>query len=157
MTEVYLALGSNVGNSKLTLDRAVEKLGQLLSDLEVAPYYRSHAVGYINQADFINTAVKGRTKLSNEELLDQIKELEKELGRVERFRWGPREIDIDIIFYGKDVVRSDKLTVPHSHYKERDFVLKPILDLTPELKDPVSQVSLQQIIKELPLDQLSIY
>src|SRR3989338_3450233 len=110
---VYLGLGTNVGDREKNLDRAVEFLGKKISALRRAPLYESKAVGFTDQANFLNTAVVGYTTLPPAELLQFCKQIEKDVGRVERFRWGPREIDIDILFYGDQIMESKALTIPH--------------------------------------------
>src|SRR5207253_47825 len=104
MTEVYLALGSNVGDSQAYITKAVKLLGSDIKNIRQAPIYRSKAVGYTDQPDFLNTAIQGRTALSPQELFKFIKEIEQRIGRIERFRWGPREIDIDIILYDNQIL-----------------------------------------------------
>ena len=145
MTEVYLALGSNIGDSRAHIARAIELLREQLQNLKTAPLYLSKPFGVTNQPDFLNTAVSGQTSLSPPELFKFVKEIEQQVGRQERFRWGPREIDIDIIFYGQQTVKTPELTIPHPSFAERDFVLKPLADLNPHLTDPVSG----QIVAEL--------
>ena len=105
---IFLALGSNVGDKISNIKKTINLLGSKVSEIESAPLYESKAIGYLDQANFINTVIKGETSLTPHELLKFIKEVEHEVGRVERFRWGPREIDIDIIFFGRD------------HYDEKD-------------------------------------
>lgn len=149
MTDVYLALGSNVGDSRTLINNAVKLLSTGLKDIEQAPVYRSSAVGYTDQPDFLNTAIRGRTDLSPNELLKFIKDTEKKVGRVASFRWGPREIDIDIIFYGDQVIISERLVIPHPRFAERDFVLQPLFDLNPSLVDPASRLSIRQLLERL--------
>ena len=156
MTEVYLALGSNVGDSRQYIGSAIGLLGNVLADIKQAPLYTSRAVGYTDQADFINTAVGGYTDLSPEELLKAVNNIEQLLGRVERFRWGPREIDIDIIFYGDTVLETERLTIPHPACRDRDFVLQPLCDLNPQLIDPVSGQTVHQLLAQLESSQKSI-
>src|SRR4051812_44554807 len=120
METVYLALGSNVGDSQEHIKKAVQLLGESLQHIKRAPIYRSKAVGYTDQPNFLNTAIEGQTQLSPQKLLKFIKDVEKRVGRVARFRWGPREIDIDIIFYGDQIVEQDGLTIPHARFAERD-------------------------------------
>jgi 2-amino-4-hydroxy-6-hydroxymethyldihydropteridine diphosphokinase len=156
MTTVYLALGSNVGDSRLQIEEAVRLLGRSVSDIVRASLYRSKAVGYTEQADFINTAVRGRTALKPRELLAFIKGIEGEIGRVQRFRFGPREIDIDLIFYGDLISTTDDLTIPHPAFRERDFVLQPLADLDPELKDPVSGHTVSELLKALKPEDRSV-
>lgn len=147
---VYLALGSNVGNSQDYIARATKLLGDQLSGLRSAPIYTSKPVGYTEQADFYNTVLEGETNLTPTELLDFTQSVEQRVGRIRRFRWGPREIDIDIILYGEKVVDEPDLHIPHQRFAERDFVLKPLLDLNPSLVDPRSHRSIQELYNELP-------
>jgi 2-amino-4-hydroxy-6-hydroxymethyldihydropteridine diphosphokinase len=149
-TTVYLALGSNVGDSRRHIETAVRLLGESLQDIRRAPLYRSKAVGYTDQADFLNTAVVGRTALSPQALLELVKRVEKRTGRVQRFRWGPREIDVDIVLYGDVTQQTDALTLPHPAFRERDFVLRPLRDLDPDLKDPVSGRTVSQLLEQIP-------
>ncbi len=156
MAKVYLALGSNVGDSEHHFKNAVELLSKKISGIKQAPLYKSKAVGFTEQDDFVNTAVSGQTDLSPKELLEFVKSTEKEVGRIDRFRWGPREIDIDIIFYNDQIVDEPHLHIPHAHFAERDFVLRPIMDLDPNLIDPRSKKTVQELHNKLPADQLSI-
>ena len=112
MNTVYLALGSNVGDSRAAIAQAISLLKPHLHQLLQAPLYQSKAVGYTDQPDFLNTAISGQTALTPLELLSLVKSIEQQVGRIERFRWGPREIDIDIILYGETIKESDKLTIP---------------------------------------------
>lgn len=146
METVYLALGSNMGDSRHFFEKAVELLGQSVRDIDMAPLYRSKPVGYTNQPDFLNTVVRGRTQLTPQQLLEFIKTVEQKTGRVKRFRWGPREIDIDIILYGDHIVERKDLTIPHARFREREFVLRPLCDLNPEIKDPLTKQTAQQLL-----------
>jgi 2-amino-4-hydroxy-6-hydroxymethyldihydropteridine diphosphokinase len=157
MTEVYLALGSNIGDSKAYIAKAIDLLSDELADIKQAPLYRSKAVGYTDQPDFINTAIGAKTDLSPLELLEVTKNIEKQLGRIERFRWGPREIDIDIIFYGHQIIESDELTIPHPSFRERSFVLQPICNLSPNLIDPVSKKPIKVLLEQLDASDQSLY
>ncbi len=156
MTTVFLALGSNVGDSKAYIEKAVELLGASVPDIVRAPLYTSKAVGYTDQPDFINTAIRGETALTPQELLRFVKGIEQEIGRIYRFRWGPREIDIDIIYYGDTVSDEPGLTIPHPRCRERDFVLRPICDIDPAYIDPVAQQSVRALLQSLDQIQRSI-
>jgi len=137
MNEVYLGLGSNVGDRLLNLNKAIELLSEKIQILKKSKIYISKAVGYTDQPDFHNMVLYGKTDLSPEELFNFIKDVEKNVGRVYRFHWGPREIDIDILFYNDLVYRIDKLNIPHPRLHERDFVLLPLIELNPKLFHPV--------------------
>jgi 2-amino-4-hydroxy-6-hydroxymethyldihydropteridine diphosphokinase len=156
MTEVYLALGSNVGDSKVLIKQATELLSHQLSDIKQAPLYRSKAVGYTDQPDFVNTAVSGQTELEPKALLSFIKEVERQVGRTATFHWGPREIDIDIILYGDIILETEALTIPHPEFRQRDFVLRPLVDLNPDVLDPVSQQTVQDLYDGLDNSQKSV-
>ena len=154
---VYLALGSNVGDSKKYLAQAVTLLQKSVTNIVSAPLYTSQAVGYTDQAPFLNTVIKGNTQLTPHQLLKFVKKVEKDVGRIERFRWGPREVDIDIIFYDDTMLDEPGLQIPHPRFAERDFVLTPLCDLQPELIDPISKQTVQELYKRLPKSALSIY
>lgn len=150
MNMVYLALGSNVGDSKQNIQRAIELLGEHISSVQHAPIYVSTPLGGVEQANFLNTAISGETELSARELFFLVKKIEKDLGRIERVRNGPREIDIDIIFYGNETIDEPDLSIPHVGLAERDFVLRPLCDLDPELIDPRSGKKVSTLLGEVP-------
>jgi 2-amino-4-hydroxy-6-hydroxymethyldihydropteridine diphosphokinase len=156
MASVYLALGSNVGDSEHHIEQAIGLLGSALNNIQRAPVYRSRAVGFTDQADFLNTALSGETMLSPKKLLAFIKEVERKVGRKETFRWGPREIDIDIIFYDDLQQESGALTLPHPEFRKRDFVLQPLTDLNPDLLDPVTGQTVAQLLAKIPPEDKSI-
>lgn len=157
MAVTYLAIGSNVGDSEHFIGQAIKLLQDKITEVTQAPIYRSKAVGYTNQSDFFNTVVQGKTDLKPQELLKFVKTVEQKVGRVERFRWGPREIDIDIIFYGDQIIDESSLHIPHARFAERDFVLRPITDLNPEFIDPRSKLTVTQLYAKLPETNRSIY
>jgi len=156
MAIVYLALGSNVGDSGRHIEQAIGLLQERVSGLVRAPMYRSRATGYTEQPDFWNTVVGGQTDLSPHELLEFVKGLEEQVGRVRRFRWGPREIDIDIILYGQAILDEPELMIPHLRLAEREFVLQPLYDLAPELVEPRSGRRVRELLADLPDTQRSI-
>ena len=156
MTTVYLALGSNVGDSRRHIQQAAGLLGEVLRSLKQAPVYSSKAVGYTDQPDFLNTAVSGQTDLEPEVLLEQIKNIENQVGRTPTFHHGPREIDIDIIFYGDKILETEALTIPHPDFRERDFVLQPVCDLNSSLIDPVTKQTAGQLLASIKTSQKSL-
>ena len=156
MALVYLALGSNVGNGNRAFDKAISLLTSGLSNIKQAPRYSSKAVGFVDQPDFLNTVVSGDTDLEPKDLLSLTQYVEQQIGRIKRFRWGPREIDIDIIFYDTLMIDEPDLTIPHPRFPERDFVLKPLCDLDPEFIDPVSKLTVHELYEKLPTDSRAI-
>ncbi|WP_029523202.1 2-amino-4-hydroxy-6-hydroxymethyldihydropteridine diphosphokinase [Persephonella sp. KM09-Lau-8] len=149
MEKIFLALGSNIGNRQENINQAIKFLSTKILDIKQATIYESKAIGYENQPDFLNTAISGYTDLSPEELLKFIKQVEEQTGRIKRFRWGPREIDIDILFYGNLVLEKENLIIPHPRIHERDFVLKPLCDLEPEFIHPVLKKTIKELLNNL--------
>ena len=156
MQIVYLAIGSNVGDSRAYIERAIKLLAKSVSDIVQSSIYTSKAVGYTEQANFLNTVIKGKTNLTPNELLNFNKGIEKTVGRINRFRGGPREIDLDIIFFGDAIIDEPNLHIPHARFAERDFVLLPIMDLNSDLIDPRSKQTISALYTQLPKDMLSI-
>jgi 2-amino-4-hydroxy-6-hydroxymethyldihydropteridine diphosphokinase len=156
MTHIFLALGANVGDKKEHIEKAIELLSQKVSNIMCAPLYESKAVGFTDQDNFVNTVVSGDTELPPKELLQFVKGIEQTIGRIYRFRWGPREIDIDIIFYGDMVFHDDGLEIPHPRMQERDFVLKPLCDLDDTVMHPVLKKTARELYDALPKSELAI-
>lgn len=130
--KAVIALGSNLENRKLNLDIAVTKLEELLVDLIVSKYMESKAVGGPVQPDYLNAIAIGESNLQPEELLDQLHEIENQMGRVRDVKWGPRIIDLDLIVYGEYASNTQKLKLPHPLASSREFVIKPWLSIDPE-------------------------
>ncbi len=134
---VILGLGSNCGDRVLHLQSAVAKIGKIVVDLVCSPIYESAALlpeGAPLEWDitFLNMALCCKTILTPQQLLLEIKAIEKKLGRVERGHWGPREIDIDILAYDDLVINEENLIIPHAHLTARDFALIPLADIAPD-------------------------
>ncbi len=135
MNRVYIGIGSNIGDAQFHVLRAVEMLKESphCTMLRCASLYGSKPFGPVEQADFVNTVVELDTDLNAEELLEHLKKTEQHLGRTGNVRWGPREIDLDILSYGNLQVNSTELTLPHPGIAERAFVLVPLAELRPDL------------------------
>lgn len=136
MATVYLSLGSNIGDRQEFLKRAHAKLGGKITDIVSSSVYETEPWGNKDQESFLNICLRGRTSLSPEGLLDFIKSVEKNLGRSHNQKWGPREIDIDILFYGNEAIKSAGLEIPHPHIAERAFVLVPLAEIDPGFVHP---------------------
>lgn len=149
MATVYLGLGSNIGDGSSYIKAAIKLLGSAVKDIEQAPVYRSKAVVYAEQPDFTNTVIRGQTDLSPKELLKFVKQVEQEAGRTWSFRFGPRQIDIDIILYDDQIIESRELNIPHMAFRAREFVLKPLADLDPDLTDPVTGHTVSDLLTDL--------
>src|SRR5215467_4705058 len=138
MTLAYVGLGANLGDAEGSIRQALEEL-DTLPDTRVAarsPLYRSAPVGYAPQPDFVNAVAEVRTSLKPGELLAALIEIEQRHGRERSFPNAPRTLDLDLLLYGEELMESERLTLPHPRMHERAFVLKPLLDLAPDLRIP---------------------
>lgn len=133
MNEVYLSIGTNMGNRLHNLQQAVKLLVEnpATQVQSVSSIYETTAVGFTDQADFLNIAVRVSTTLNAFEMLDVCQNIENELGRVRDFRWGPRIIDLDILLYNHENIEAENLIIPHERMFERAFVLIPLVDIAP--------------------------
>jgi 2-amino-4-hydroxy-6-hydroxymethyldihydropteridine diphosphokinase len=135
MPEVGLGLGGNVGDPARAIRAAVEGLATLgIAEIDrLSSLYRTAPWGGVPQPDYANACAIGRTALAPLDLLDAIKQLERDLGRVDTVRWGPRVIDIDILFYGDISMQDERLVIPHRDLMRRAFVLIPLAEIAPDL------------------------
>ncbi|WP_249661639.1 2-amino-4-hydroxy-6-hydroxymethyldihydropteridine diphosphokinase [Lysinibacillus fusiformis] len=133
MKDVYLSIGTNIGERYENLQQAVALLREKenIDVVRVSSVYETAAVGYTDQADFLNIAVHLKTDASSTEMLKICQSIEQELGRVREFRWGPRIIDLDILLYNQETIETESLLVPHPRMYERAFVLVPLVEITP--------------------------
>jgi 2-amino-4-hydroxy-6-hydroxymethyldihydropteridine diphosphokinase len=152
---IYLGLGTNLGDRQENLLTAVDLLSPKVSVLAQSPIYQTPPWGYTDQADFLNQVIKAETKLRPTALLRYLKKIEKRVGRTATFRWGPREIDIDILFYADRVIKRKKLTIPHPRVHQRAFMLVPLADLSPELHHPVSGKTIAQLLTEVDCTEIN--
>ncbi len=136
MTRALLGLGANVGDRLGNLRAAVAGLGRVLDVAMVSPVYETAPMYVEDQDRFLNLALLAETAMAPADLLATVKELEVGLGRTASRRYGPRRIDIDIIFYGDQAVHVDGLDIPHTRLVERAFVLKPAADIAPDWRHP---------------------
>lgn len=137
---IYLALGSNLGDSCTVIQEAIKHLQHKVEIHEISSFYTSHAWGFESKETFYNIVLCGNTELKPLELLDFVKEIEKEMGRQAKpqgCRYADRIIDIDIIAYHDLHLESQRLTIPHLLMHERNFVLNPLVEIAPNWKHPV--------------------
>jgi 2-amino-4-hydroxy-6-hydroxymethyldihydropteridine diphosphokinase len=146
---VYIALGTNLGNRLDNLQAAIQSMPPEVIVLAESHIYETPPWGYEDQPAFLNMVIKAETELEPEQLLQYLKELETELGREQSFHWGPRLIDLDILFYDDLVLDTPPLVIPHPRLHERAFVLVPLMDLAPELIHPVFKKSVRELIAEV--------
>ncbi len=149
MITAYLGLGSNMGNRQDNLNRALDFLSQRLRIGEVSSIYDTEPMGNINQSRFLNLVCQVYTRLTPTELLALAKGIENKLGRVSSKSNAPRPIDIDILFYGEQVMETPELTIPHPRLAERAFVLVPLAKIAPELVHPVSGKTIKELKRKV--------
>lgn len=137
--DVYLGLGSNLGDRYDFLNSAIKMIKQnkQINIHKISSIYETKPFGNPEQNNFLNAVVFITTNLSPENLLIDLKYIEKELGRKQRKKWDSREIDIDILFYGSLIIKNDNINIPHPYIAERDFVLVPMCEIEPNLFHPV--------------------
>jgi len=147
---IYLALGANIGDRLAALKGAVEGLGAFVKVEKLSPVYETAPAYATDQPSFLNATLHGTTTLEPTRLLYAIKDLERELGRKPSFRYGPRAIDIDILFYDDRVLHTPELNVPHALMQERIFVLKPLADIAADFVHPGLHVTVKELLDHLP-------
>lgn len=147
----YIALGSNIGDSKKYLNDAVAQLNEVPNAkvTKCSEYYVTPPYGVTNQDDFLNACLKLRTLLSPEELLEELHKIEKAAGRERVVHWGPRTLDLDIIFYDDLVMEADDLCIPHVEMHKRKFVLEPLHEIAPYKRHPVYGKTVREMLEEL--------
>ena len=149
-TEIYLGLGGNLGNPPATFQQALKLVGEFTQVTKVSKLYKSKPYGFAAQPDFYNAAAQLSSNLAPLDLLTQLQEVEKQLGKKVVRENGPRLIDLDLLVYGEEVIDLSELTLPHPGILERDFVLKPLTDLNPMLTHPAwNSQSLQNAMDQL--------
>ena len=136
MSICYIALGSNLNDPLAQAHQAIAALKQLPNTevSDVSPFYRSKPLGPQDQNDYLNAVIKLTTSLTPIALLDELQAIEKSQGRVRKEnRWGARTLDLDILLYDNLMIDNERLTIPHYHMKNREFVLYPLFDISPDL------------------------
>jgi len=151
LNTVYLSLGSNLGDRPANLERAAAELR--LRDAEVvrlSSIYETEPVGLKAQPWFLNQVAEVRTGLFPLQLLDRLQAIERRMGRRRQMEQGPRPIDIDILLYGNFRIRSERLVVPHPRFPERRFVLEPLAEIAPDLRYPVTRLTIREMLAACP-------
>lgn len=138
MERIFIGIGTNLGNRQANLKRAVELLAQRgVKVLRASSVIETTPWGVEGQPMFLNMAMECGTALGPEELFHVLKQIEQDMGRTNSPRWGPRVMDLDILFYGDVVINTPTLIIPHPRLHERPFVLEPLSEIAPEFMHPV--------------------
>lgn len=148
---VYLSLGTNIGNKLHNLSVARAELNKIPETkiVKISSVYETPPWGRIDQPNFFNQAVAVETSLIPLQLLKEIKNIEIKMGRQSRGRWGPREIDIDILLFGNFIVSTEQLTIPHPNLRNRLFVLVPLQEIEPDLVFPEDGASIEEVLSRV--------
>jgi 2-amino-4-hydroxy-6-hydroxymethyldihydropteridine diphosphokinase len=151
LKRVYLSLGSNVGSREANLKAAVNGLEAARVHVRRAStLYETEPVENTKQGWFLNLVVEADTKLMPQQLLQRTMRIERELGRVRNVAKGPRTIDIDILLYGGSIVKAPGLEIPHPRMAQRRFVLAPLAELAPDLRHPITGLTVRQMLDAAP-------
>ncbi|MFC1771209.1 2-amino-4-hydroxy-6-hydroxymethyldihydropteridine diphosphokinase [Candidatus Margulisiibacteriota bacterium] len=152
MTEIFLGLGANLGDRQQNITNAV-KLLEKHEDIKIEKIssliQTKFSGGSDKQPDYLNGALKIQSDLSPQELLAYLEGIERAMGRIGKTNWLPRPIDIDILFYGHEVICEDDLTIPHPLLHERDFVIIPLLEIAPDFVHPIFNETIESLYAEL--------
>lgn len=142
---VFIALGSNIGNRLANLEKALSLMEPVIKTHNCSSIYVTPPWGYLEQPEFFNQVCKCTTGFAPLELLSFLKEIEKEMGRKSSFLYGPRLIDLDILFYDKRVIEYPNLSIPHPHIEKRAFVLVPLMEIAPDFCHPVTGKTIREM------------
>lgn len=148
---VYLSLGSNIGDKRKNLLEAIRKIGELENTevVKSSTILETEPFGYLEQDNFLNACLEVKTLMTAQEFLKVILQIELDMGRVREIKWGPRIIDIDMLFYDKEVIEEDNLAVPHPWICEREFVLDPLSEIAPNYIHPLEKKTITMLAGKL--------
>ena len=156
MIDVFLLLGSNLGNRKLFLDEAIKYIEEQIAPVvNTSSVYETQSWGKTDEPDYLNQVLKLHTILPAHEVLQRALAIEQQMGRRREVKWGSRTIDIDILFYGDAIIDEPGLQVPHPHLHKRSFTLAPLVEIAPDFLHPVLGKNILQIKNEL-IDNLIV-
>jgi 2-amino-4-hydroxy-6-hydroxymethyldihydropteridine diphosphokinase len=158
VSTVYIGLGSNLGDRVAYLREAVQRLRAIITIEKVSRLYVAAPLGYVRDDAFVNAVMQAKTTLKPIELLEMMQGIEMAMGRRPGVQFGPRPIDLDMLFYDAIQMETRKLTVPHPLIPQRAFVLKPLSEIAPNLMHPVLYYTVSQLLQDADdADQVQIY
>lgn len=151
MNNAFLLIGGNMGNVSQNLDKAIRSISQTCGKIiMVSSAYQTAAWGKTDQPDFLNQAIHINTPLEPVELLHQLLQIERDMGRERIEKYGPRVIDIDIIFYEQCILDLRELTIPHPQVANRRFALAPLAEIAPNYTHPILEKTIQELLTNCP-------
>ncbi|WP_407272608.1 2-amino-4-hydroxy-6-hydroxymethyldihydropteridine diphosphokinase [Radiobacillus sp. PE A8.2] len=155
MNVAYIGLGSNIAPRFATLMDAVKIIGEspAITVTAKSSIYETKPVGFVDQDNFLNMVLELKTTLNPSELLGRCLQIELQLGRKREIKWGPRTIDLDILLYNQDNIKTERLIVPHPRMHERAFVLIPLSEINPNLFVPTNDKCVKDILDEVPAQE----
>jgi len=158
MHVAYIGFGSNIGDRLAHIQNAIHAVSKTeeITLHKISSVYKTDPVGYEAQAAFLNGVAAIQTSLPPLSLLHTLKNIETAIGRRHRIRWGPREIDLDILIYGDLCLQTEKLIIPHPEMHRRRFVLAPLAEIAPDLVHPVLKKSIQTLLARLDDDKSAL-
>lgn len=156
MNKAYISIGSNLGNRREQMERAIAFLMVLAGVIiKRSDFYETRAWGKEDQPDFLNMCLMLQTTKSAPDLLKVIHDIETQLDRQRTEKWGQRTVDLDILFFNDEIINTDNLTIPHPYMAQRKFVLVPLAEIAPDFIHPIHHKSVQQLLAECP-DELPV-
>jgi len=149
MARVFIGIGSNIGDRRRNIESAINSIRREgIKITKISGFYETEPWGVKNQPYFINGVIEVETELSPIKLLLLLKRIERDIGRKKAMKWGPREIDLDILLYDDIILKSEILNIPHPFLEDREFVLKPLCEIAPNLIHPVLKKPVREILNE---------
>jgi 2-amino-4-hydroxy-6-hydroxymethyldihydropteridine diphosphokinase len=146
---IYLALGTNLGDREANLRQAISLLAPEVTVVRESSVYVTPPWGYTDQPEFLNQVLEADTLLHPLPLLHKLKSIEAQMGREKTFRNGPRLIDLDILFYGQEIVEGELLEIPHPRLQDRAFVLMPLVEIAPDFVHPVLNETIEGLLAKV--------
>ena len=157
MNHIVLSLGSNIGNRHANLDEARTSLeNKGISIIKASALYESEPVGFTDQDEFLNQVLLVDTQQNPLEVLESCLSVERHMGRIRTVKNGPRNIDIDLLFYHDEILSEDTLLLPHPRIEERRFLLEPLAELIPDQIHPVLGETMQEMLQKCPDEHLVV-